>query len=281
MSLAPELWVPPRRGPSGRLLLSLFLLGVVITGVCAEAAYLYADRQPEIWAARAEIEYRDDDSWVETQQVVLASNDLQEPVARDEGIPRDVLAKNLTTSLVAGTQALRVQYQDEDADRALRVVEAITVAYVDKVLDRPISSSQDRVDLEADITDVKFRLNLMREELGNIVVLPNQLTPPRLLLLQTEIQSLLVERSGLERELLLLDSEQRQDELDRQPAILTQPFLLEEPVAPAPLRTAVLGTLAGMILSAAIAFFVLRQELFRPLPMGGTSRERYDMQWTQ
>jgi hypothetical protein len=280
MSLAPELWTPPRRGPSGRLLLSLLLLGIVITGVCAEAAYLYADRQPDVWAARADIEYRDDDSWVETQQVLLASNDLQAPVARAEGIPRDELAKNLSTSLVAGTQALRVQYQDEDADRALRIVEAITIAYVERVLDRPISSSQDRLDLEADISDVSFRLNLMRDQVREIVVLPNEPTPPQLLLLQTEIQSLLVERSSLERELLLLDSEQRQDELDRQPAILTQPFLLEEPVAPAPLRTAVLGALGGLVLSAAIAFMVLRQEIFRPRAMVAPGLERYDVRWT-
>jgi hypothetical protein len=280
MSPTPELWTPlPRRGPPGRLLVALFLLGVVITALCGQAAYFWADSKPEVWAARAEIEYRDDDSWVETQQVLLASNDLQEPVARAEGIPTDELSRHLTTQLVAGTQALRVQYQDEDPDRALRVVEALTAGYIERVLDRPLAPLQDRVDLEAEIQNVKFRLNLMREELRGIEVAANEPTPPRLLLLQTEIQAALVEQSSLERELLLLDAEQRQQALDRQPAVLTQPFVLDEPVEPAPLRTAVLGCVTGLLLSTAVAFLVLRQEVFRAPPVA-INADRYELQWT-
>ena len=101
----------------------------MITLLCAQAAYLIADSQPDVFAARSQITYQGD-TWVETQSEAVKSPDLWLPVAIDENIDPVVFEANWDAGQVLGTQIIRFQYNSEDHDQALRVVDAVTTRYL-------------------------------------------------------------------------------------------------------------------------------------------------------
>jgi hypothetical protein len=134
----PEATVPGRRTTGvGRILLSLALLFLLPVVLAATAGYFAATYLEEVRAGRSEIMFHLPDlagdaagRFLATQPVVVRSYPVVEPVARAEAMPVNDILGNLDVTMVQSSALMRIEYQDTDSERILRVLEAVTVGYL-------------------------------------------------------------------------------------------------------------------------------------------------------
>jgi len=127
-----------RRTPGiGRILLSLALLLLLPVVLAATAGYFAANYLEEVRAGRSEIMFHLPDlagdaagRFLATQPVVVRSYPVVEPVARAEAMPVSAILDNLSVTMVESSALMRIQYEDTDSERILRVLEAVTVSYL-------------------------------------------------------------------------------------------------------------------------------------------------------
>ena len=249
---------PPRRPfPPWQLIVSLLILTVIICGVAAQAAYHLEKRRPDVWLAESTIEYRGT-SWPESQQEALGSYSLTGPIAVAEGIEQKEFDKNLNTALIAGTQVLRIQYQDEDEAKALRVVERLTAVYIDTFSEPPVAQNAAIERLEDQVLQLQGQIFQTEIQIAQIELAPNAPEPPEMRLLETRLASLLTSKENIELRIDELVLERLKTE-EIQPRVFTAPYVQDQRVAPAPMRRAVLGLLAGLVLSGFLWLVAVRR----------------------
>ncbi len=243
------------RVPSWRTLLGLILAAVAITGFCAEVAYLVSDAQPRQWEARSQIEYRGE-AWVETAAEELSSQSRIRQIADANGIPIKRFTEDLRAGAVPGTQILQYGYIDHDANLALRVVDQLTQSY----LADPDTSLSERVTrIETTVARLESQLEVAIAELEAVAAPPGSSASAAERVAEADVNrlaDLLGESQGqlLAAELEVIAA------TDREPAVITEPFVLQEPAAPRPKQRAALGALAGLALSSILAALVLSRD---------------------
>lgn len=238
--------VPRRRARmSGRRLFGLVLFAIVLTAFGAQAGYFSSNLFNSVWQARTEIEYRGD-SWTETEDVAVKSRSLTAPIAEAYGIDIKTFEEDLKAGLVPGTQILRIEYFDKDAELAQNVVSDLAEAYIADASELPPAAS--RAVLEEQLAELEEQLGDTKAQLDRVASEPGVPLTPGQQDLQAEIASLRARIGVLQ--LRLLD-----DELDLQdtearglPRYVTRPFVFEEPFFPRPMRLGLLGAAIGFFL---------------------------------
>ncbi len=238
--------------PSWRVLLGAALVGVVIMGLTAQAAYLTERLQADVWLARAEVEYRGD-SLVETIAVAMNSPGVWGPIAVEYGYDIKDFSEDYRVEVVGGTQALSVEFEDTDPERAKAVVSDVIDAFIAQFT--VIDDSRPNDTLERYLEG----LRVTETDLLTTLASPDALTRNEQVDRQNE---LIAVRQAITQVLLRLDG--RAEELDQleqlQPRVISAPYVLPEPIEPEPEKMAVVGAGAGLMLSLAAAFFVFHRD---------------------
>ncbi len=245
-----------RSRPSGKLLTSIGLVALVITALCAEVAYVVADLQPNVWAARSQIQYQGA-TWVETQSERVNSRSLLEPIALAEGIPIDEFEAAWTGGQVLGTEILQFEYASEDPDQALAVVEQVTNRYLAEFqadADEVPAALLDYQALEKQYSDQIAASAALVEELSDELGANGQPKPAY----NAALQSLQTDRASLNAVRLQIAGFGVFNRGIQTPELVTDPFLLSQPVAPLPGKRAIFGLIGGMALATAFVFVALR-----------------------
>lgn len=245
-----------RSRPSGKLLTAIGLIALVITGLCAEVAYIVADLQPDVFAAKSQIQYQGA-TWVETQSERVNSRTLLEPIAIAEDIPIDVFEANWEAGQVLGTEILQFQYASEDKEQALRVVEAVTNRYLaefEAQADEIPVALLDYQALESNYVDQLAAATARTEELSDDIG-PNGNPKPAYTAALQDRQTI---QASLNAVRLQIAGFSIFNQNAQTPQLVTEPYLLRDPVAPLPGKRAVFGLLGGLALSTAFVFVALR-----------------------
>lgn len=237
--------VDTRARMSGRRLGGLALLAIVLTAFGAEAGYFSSRLFTTVWQARSEIEYRGD-SWTETEDVAINSRSLTDPIAAEYGIDIKDFEEDLKAGLVPGTQILRIEYFDTDANLARDIVSDLAEAYIADASERPPEGNREV--LEQQLLDLQDELQANKDQLSREASEPGVPLTPGQQDLQAEIASLRA-RIGV-IELRLLDGELELQDVEAWgvPRYVTQPFVFEEPYFPRPMRLGLLGAAIGFLL---------------------------------
>lgn len=251
-----------RSRPEPSTSLAIALVAIVTVALSTQLVYSVANRGPTIFGARSQVLY-EGSSWVETQSERVNSRTLLEPVALAHMIEISDFEANWIAGQVPGTQILQFEYHDADPEVAQSVVESVTGRYLaeeelaaavpNPAVEAYMQLENDLLDelavIEADIAEleglgVSARLNFLFQEKASIRAAVDAV---RLQRISTELFS----RASLV------------------PQLVSEPFVLSEPVGPLPARRAVFGFLGGWGLAIGLGLFGLRTAANRrELPHG-------------
>jgi capsular polysaccharide biosynthesis protein len=247
--------------------------GIVIVVLATVAGYGFAALGNKVWAARSEVVYELDaerptgflrqDRQLTTQLVTIRSHAVLEPVAAANELTVDELSKKVDASVVGESEVLRIEVHDGSPDRAETLAAAIASTYLSTT---PNGTADARAHLEGELATLDERI----EQLGAQVVEleqarladapANDPSPPLTaeeVTLQTEMQSLLDDRTEVRSRL----EEVTVDELrEPQVELITEAYVLDDPVSPRPKLAAAAGALAGLLVAAVtVSVLVWRQ----------------------
>lgn len=229
-------------------------------------AYLVSSGASPVYQARAELVYSGsgnstaDEQALATQATLLRSYGfLQEAVPESDVAD---LEEALTVERVDGSGVLRIAVEG-DADEALSTVTALAQTYLTTITDTDIEGRAAR----QEVLDAR-----MQESTGALAATQDQITALLATLdpadpdpaVQDELERARFEAARLADGIADLQQRQLQLELDTLSAsnpvtLLGAPYVLEDPVAPQPLRAAAAGGLGGILVVAAIAALRLRR----------------------
>lgn len=240
-----------------RRLLGLTMVAAVLAVVGGQLGYFSADLFDDVWQARTEVEYRGN-SWTETEDVAVRSRSLTGPIAARYGVDIKDFEEDMEAGLVGGTQILRIEYFDEDADKAQAIVSDLAEAYIADASERPPESRETL--LESQLVELENELTSAQNDLEAGAPEPGAPLSAEQQDLQSEIASLRARIGVLE--LRILDGQLALEDLEAQglPRYVTRPFVFQEPYFPRPLRLAVFGAAIGLMLG----LIPLLWNLYRP-----------------
>ena len=117
---------------------------MIVVGIIA--GFLYAEAQPDMWAAEAEIvlEPRSSqiDRFLATEVVWIASSTVIDRAASAVDLDRDYINEHLNVSTIDASTAVGVQFVDEDPELAIAVVTAVVDSYLADVRNQPVSTTR-------------------------------------------------------------------------------------------------------------------------------------------
>lgn len=238
--------------PSWRVIIGALLAGIVIMGATAQVAYFFERTQEEVWLARGEVEYRGD-SLVETIAVAMNSPGVWGPIAVRYGIEIKDFEERYRAEVLGGTQALSVEFEDPDPAVAQAIVTDVITSYLDQfaVIDQ---RAQD-----ATLQDYLESLRTIERDLVVVLDDTTDLTRDEQIDRQNE---LIAVRQAITQVLLRLDDRASNLEAlsELQPRVISEPYVLPEPIEPEPLKMAVVGAGAGGLLAVSAAFLLFHSD---------------------
>ena len=239
----------------------LFAWMMIVVGMIA--GFVYAEAQPDEWAAKAEIVLEPQSSQIDrymaTEVVWIASSSVIDRASAALSLERKYIDENLDVYPIDASTAIGVQFVDEDPDLAVAVVTAVVDSYLADVRNQPVSSTRSvysaridelrsaRAGIEVELASVE-KSNAAAEAASQPIPFP---TEQRRLGLESE--QILGQISGLEQQLVITDIEILNQE---QATVVTPSDLLDERVSPTPITFAALGALVGGALAAATIFLI-------------------------
>lgn len=238
--------------PSWRVIFNALLAGLVIMGATGVMAYLAESLQEEVWLARAEVEYRGN-SLVETIAVAMNSPGVWGPIAIENEISIKEFQKRYRAEVVGGTQALSVEFENPDPALAQKVVSEVIESFL----------------VQFAVVDDSVQNDTLEEYLDNLRATESDLL---LVLGDTEDltrneqidrrNELIAVRQSITQILLRLDGRFTDLEVlsELQPRVISDPYVLSEPIEPEPLKMAVVGVGAGGLLAVSIAFLLFHRD---------------------
>lgn len=252
--------------PPWRVVFGALLLGLVAGLFGAQGAVLAEMAKEEVWVGSGSVQVRDDLVQPESVKVVLESPGLWHPIAEREGITDKEFQERYAVDVAGGTQIVQVNFEDTDRDRASRIVDEILETYVANA-----RAPQEIVQTET----LEAHLESLTElEASIITSLDNSDDLPRLQ--QIDLQNELVRtRQQITTVIFRLDT-RATDLAERRsidPRIVTEPFILEEPVTPAPMKAAVFGFAVGGLVALVATYLVFHRDaqIAGPVAPGGAA----------
>jgi hypothetical protein len=247
----PRRQLPPLRWGA------LALLAIVLVGVGAAAGSAVADRMPKMYAAHADVLYplvqeqptgflRQDRN-LSTQEVLLASRTVLDPVSLEFGIPVEDLADELETEVVEESEIIRVQFVHTSRAQARKVLVAILARY-QEVSNNP-QRSELRAYLDAQLEDVRGRLARARDEAAGQNLGLTQAA-------QAQIDALVQREATLQSQ---IDEDQLAAIGGPAPLITVPPYVEHDAVSPQPLLTIGGGALAGLVVALIVVAVLARR----------------------
>jgi hypothetical protein len=247
----PRRQLPPLRWGA------LALLAIVLVGVGAAAGSAVADRMPKMYAAHADVLYplvqeqptgflRQDRN-LSTQEVLLASRTVLDPVSLEFGIPVEDLADELETEVVEESEIIRVQFVHTSRAQARKVLVAILARY-QEVSNNP-QRSELRAYLDAQLEDVQARLATARDEAAGQNLALTQAA-------QAQIDALVQREATLQSQ---IDEDQLAAIGGPAPLITVPPYVEHDAVSPQPLLTIGGGALAGLVVALIVVAVLARR----------------------
>jgi uncharacterized protein involved in exopolysaccharide biosynthesis len=248
-----------RETPVVSTLLRLAVVFVLVVAVGAAAGYYGSALIPKEYAARAELQYKlsksvpnellREDRTLTTQKVLLRSRVVLAPVAKENRMAPEDLAKNVSADVVANSEIIEVELRDHSPERAQKLLAAVVDVYL-------VEANRDwhdpvRAYIEAQIAGLEDQLRVVQGQLQ-----PG-LSPERtaeLIQRQQDLTSLVEHfREGLSN---------APESLSEPPArVLITPYPIDEPVRPRPLMNAAAGAAAAFVLAAFVVLIIARRRL--------------------
>ncbi|MEM7321533.1 MAG: hypothetical protein AAF531_00485 [Actinomycetota bacterium] len=239
-----------RATPSGRQLVGLCLVGLVLAAIGAQVggfgSYLFEER----WLARAEIQYRGT-AWTETQDVAIRSRSLLGPIAADVGEPIKEFEERLEARLIPGTQILRVDYTSTDPDLARTVVSELANRYID--ITSELTPAEIRATLLDEMAEIEAELAVEQEKFDRIATSTDIRDQPEQQATQAVINSLRARLDDVQSRILDHDIQTIDESENGIPIVVTEPFVFEEQVFPRPKIFAAVGGAVGLLLAGLYA----------------------------
>ncbi|TFV62792.1 UNVERIFIED_ORG: hypothetical protein E4P37_16415 [Bacillus sp. AZ43] len=242
--------------------ISLVIGACLLLVVPAVVGYLVSARGAEVYGARAElvVEAPSTSNTAEQQTATLISmldtRDLLEPIANDHDMDLDDLQENVTREQLEGGNVVRVTVEDTDRDTALDIVSTLQENYVALVTGLQSETSQDQF-----VADEIARLTAQQADLRAqlIALAGSTLDADGEVARQLRVDSDLIQQRLVQLQERAIDIQTQR--VASAPVVrpLSEPYLLEEPVGPQPLRSAAAGLLVGIFLTAGLIALVLRQ----------------------
>lgn len=254
-----------------RAVIGLACLALAIVVIATGAAYVFAMGTPETFGARAELVYQLDPTTdrdtaarqLATQVVTIRSRAVLEPVAIAEGLPVEELAQDVSASVIEESTVVAITIEAASREVALRRVVAIAEQYrlaaTSYFNEAPEQLMREReTALTTRLGEIQALLpafDAAREEAARLLrPAPPQTADERALLAESE--QLLQELSTLRQQLL---TAQAQRLTAPQPRLLTEPYLLDEPVSPQPMARAALGAMVGIAIAVIVVIALARR----------------------
>jgi uncharacterized protein involved in exopolysaccharide biosynthesis len=262
------LWVeeyadePPRR-PSGAVIAVVAILSVIVVAAVTLGVELTTTKTA--YGARAELIFEPspdlDDGQANrnfiTQEFVLASPAVLQPVAQSTGVAVGDLQRSLSVETIEQSQVIRVTVSDSDPRRAKTLLTLIVQEYEKVVAD---DSRRFRQELKKRMDELAVSAAQDEATLQRLRAARGPTGAPGAE--ERAIQA----RVGQTRELLkrlqdrLVASELRQAG-EASVRVLTQPYVLSDPVRPQPVNALALGLLIGLFTAAGIVVALLWSRL--------------------
>ena len=233
--------------------LRLAVVAVMIVVVGASAGCIISLLLPKQYAARAEIQYNlsqampnellREDRRLTTQLVLLRSRVVLGPVASDNGMTPEDLAKNVSADVVNNSEIIEVEVRDRTRQRAQMLLTSIIAQY----LTLANSDSQDPVRsyLESQLSEVRKQLQAPEVSASDATRLAQR------------------EKALLG---LLATSPAKQPISPQSPSgpparVLAGPYPVAEPVGLTPLFAAAAGATTAFVVAAVVVLLVARRRL--------------------
>lgn len=241
-----------------RLLAAVAVLLVVPTLI----GYASAASQPDVFGARSELviaipeNSNTADQQTATLVSMLDSRALLEPLASEFDVDIQLLQQRITKEQIEGGNVIRVTVEDVDGDTALDMVSTLAEDYVALVGGLASDAGQPQY-----LADEIARLSAQQADLrGRLLELSGSASDADVEL----ARQLRVDSDTLQQRIADLEQAAVETEAQRAEAVplvrpLSEPYLLDEPVGPRPLRAAAAGLLVGILLSAGLLAVVLRR----------------------
>jgi hypothetical protein len=240
-----------------------FFAAVITSAVIAALLVL---PQPKVYGAEAEILYELDenleagflreDRRLTTQVVTIESRAILAPAGGSVGLTADEMLDVLDVGVVDGSEIIHFQTRGPSPEEALDRAEAITATYL-QFLDEADSSDEAQLIVDDELAKIETELAEIESQiLAFSSSSPDAGTSPELAILLARADGLADQRTTLEN---------RKNELELNDLIkpkfsmLTEPYSLDDPLEPQPLRTAALGALVGAVVGFGIVLVAERR----------------------
>jgi hypothetical protein len=257
---------------SGRALAAVLALLVLVPPV---AAGLVSTAQAPVYAAEADVLYVGSDASdsqgtereLATQQVLLQSRPLIQAAAKKSGRAAADLAGAVSVEILDQSNVLRLRVEDRDRRRAADSASSLVDEYIAAVAKQTAASGtagEERALLEDEVDRLTARRTTVEERLASIRANPSGAAPDEQQTLENEAAAIPQRLAELEARLLDVNVRAVQEKAGRA-QVLAAPSVLDEPVAPQPLRAAAGGALLGLLLATGL-WTLLRHRRDRSRP---------------
>jgi len=258
--------VPLSRG----VLLRLGAIAAAIVVGCGILAFGVSELLPKTYGARTEIVYPitidnpsgstlRQDRVLSTQLVAIKSRTILGPVATKYHLSFDQMSKKVVASVLADSEVIRIEVDDANQARALKMVTDVAQAYL---TNQALSTPDVAASLKARLDALNAQISAATHDLAGFTASrlagPNPNTPSAAEIeAQSQVDSLNSQRNGLQSQLDQATVDQQSSQKVQQ---LTLPYEAGK-VAPKPLRAGIAGVLAGMLIAAGVVVLLLRRRL--------------------
>jgi len=255
-----------------------YALAIVVA--CAALGYAISAAGTKSYGARTEIYFplnqqlasgsflREDRS-LSTQLVAMTSHAVLDPVAQRFHLSYNSLAKKVLVSVVQASEVIRIEVDDPSPAQAQALDTAIAASYLKTQPDPNITTENylngrvSALNTQLGTLTTQFNSLEQRRQNSTTAANPNPAESPTELAVASEISSINNQVSSLQSRLDTVTVNELQQPHVQQ---LTKPYLLSGPVAPKPMRVALAGALAGIMLAAIAVAFLFRR-LLKRLPL--------------
>ncbi len=258
---------PRSRVPDMR---TTILWAILVVAMAAGSAYAFSLTGPVLYGARAEVLFEPDvdasgadaGALAASREVIAGGQGVLEPVARQHGMTPDGLRQIANIEPVTSSNVIRFTVSDPEPERARVLAQALAEQYIASMRPRTAVAAipveeyirEQIEELTASQAEVEGRLGLIAaaREIARQQSQPLPYPP--------EEAGLAARSAQLQR--LIGDLYQRLIELELDSAqlrLLTPAYVLDEPVAPKPLRAAAAGVLGGLLIASGMVVAITQR----------------------
>jgi capsular polysaccharide biosynthesis protein len=265
---------------SRKVILRHLAYALAIVLACAGLAYGASAAGSKSYGARTEIyfplnaqlasgSFLREDRALSTQVVVMESHSILDPVAAQFHLSYAALSKKEVVSVLQNSEVIRIEIDDRSASQAKLIAGEIAKSYLKQV---PNQDTAIAAYLNKQIASINNQLGTLTTQFNDLeakrqgqasAVNPNPPETPAELSVQSEIGNLNGQVATLQGRVDAVTVDNLQQPHVQQQ---TQPYVLSSPVAPKPMRAALAGALAGIML-AAVALTLMFRRLLKRVPI--------------